>query len=229
MPEPPTSTPVRRLLPGRPLDAERLEQPRAEVVEQPLPGDLLHQRREHVRARGVVDEERARLVLHRLRRNAATQSPRSGTPLRGVLGVPGRHRQQVPHPHPPQVLVRRPPAPRRRSGPAPGRRPSSSPSATANPTAVDVKLLLSEKSSCSRSGANGAAHPSATTDPCRTTMSECSSGQPTSASTSRSERPRVDPLLLGRGTGQTSQSRHAPTLPPPPTPRSARPSPPPSS
>src|SRR5674476_1130550 len=51
----------------------------------------------------------------------------------------------------------------------------SRPSACANPTAVDVKLLLSEKSSCWRSRSYGAHQPSATTAPRTTTMRLCSS------------------------------------------------------
>lgn len=41
-------------------------------------------------------------------------------------------------------------------------------SPTAKPAAVEVKLLLSEYSRCTRSRLNGAHHPWATTLPCRT-------------------------------------------------------------
>src|SRR5437899_4217716 len=44
------------------------------------------------------------------------------------------------------------------------------PSAIAIPTAVEVKLLLSEYSACGDSALYGAHHPSATTCPCRTSM-----------------------------------------------------------
>ena len=44
------------------------------------------------------------------------------------------------------------------------------PSACARPTAVDVKLLVSENIWCGVSAANGAHQPSAITWPCRTTM-----------------------------------------------------------
>ena len=50
----------------------------------------------------------------------------------------------------------------------------SFPSETASPTAVDVKLLLSEKRTCGSSAAYGAHHPSATTCPCRRIMTLCS-------------------------------------------------------
>src|SRR6185503_15560942 len=46
----------------------------------------------------------------------------------------------------------------------------SFPSAAANPTAVDVKLLLREYSMCGVRASYGAHQPSATTCPCRTIM-----------------------------------------------------------
>src|SRR5262249_368536 len=53
--------PLRALLPRRVLDSEGLEQPRLEVIQEPLPGDLLHDGRQHVRGRRVVEEVRPRL------------------------------------------------------------------------------------------------------------------------------------------------------------------------
>ena len=47
-------------LPGGALDAERLEQARGEVVEQGLPGQLLHDGGEHEAGRGVVDRNGCR-------------------------------------------------------------------------------------------------------------------------------------------------------------------------
>jgi len=49
------------------------------------------------------------------------------------------------------------------------------PSETARPTAVDVKLLLSENITCFSLAAYGAHQPSATTCPCRTNMKLCNS------------------------------------------------------
>src|SRR5262249_7182386 len=50
----------------------------------------------------------------------------------------------------------------------------SLPSAIASPTAVELKLLLSECSTCGLSGASGFHHPSAITWPWRTSMKLCS-------------------------------------------------------
>ncbi len=61
-PQPPVSTPCGRLLPGRVLDAEWLEQSRGEVVEHPAAGDALHDAREQIRRRRVVDPVGAGLV-----------------------------------------------------------------------------------------------------------------------------------------------------------------------
>ena len=46
-------------------------------------------------------------------------------------------------------------------------------SATARPTAVEVKLLLRDQRTCGLSGASGFHQPSATTCPCRTSMKLC--------------------------------------------------------
>jgi hypothetical protein len=62
------------------------------------------------------------------------------------------------------------------------------PSSSANPRAVEVKLLLSEYSNLVRSGVCGAHQPSATTCPCRSTIRLCSSmaGSVSTASTNPS-------------------------------------------
>ena len=62
---------------------------------------------------------------------------------------------------------------------------SSRPSACANAAAVEVKLLLSEYSSCGRLALYGAHHPSATTRPCRTTIRLCISMSGRSSRASR--------------------------------------------
>ena len=49
-------------VPGRILDAERLEQTRAEIRQDILAGDLLDDGGEHVARRRVVEEEGSRLV-----------------------------------------------------------------------------------------------------------------------------------------------------------------------
>ena len=67
-------------VPGRVLDAERLEEPRPQVVEHASAGDLLHDRREHVGGRRVVDEVRPGLVRDRQRQEEPRQrAPRSRT------------------------------------------------------------------------------------------------------------------------------------------------------
>src|SRR6266487_228727 len=62
------------------------------------------------------------------------------------------------------------------------------PSATARPTAVDVKLLLSEYNTCGVSAAYGVHHPSATTEPCRTSMKLFISGTCRSAAWMKSKK-----------------------------------------
>ena len=83
-------------------------------------------------------------------RNAPQPAPPRRRARSAVVGVPGGHREQVPDPHRGQVVA---PTAGASSGKVerPGGRRDSLPSATARPTAVEVKLLDSEKSSCSRS------------------------------------------------------------------------------
>jgi hypothetical protein len=91
---------VRVLLPGRRGDAERLEQPGPQVVEQPLAGEPLHDRADQVRGPGVVDGAGAGLVLdglgQQLARPSAAAEPKRA---QGVAGVPAGHGQQVPYGH----------------------------------------------------------------------------------------------------------------------------------
>src|SRR5262245_29449366 len=86
------------------------------------------------------------------------------------------------------------------------------PSAAARPTAVEVKLLLSENRECGVSAAYGAHQPSATTWPWRTSMKLCSesmvlSAASTNARTAAGETPWASGLLRGR----PSPARAGPT------------------
>ena len=59
---------LRAGLPCRVLDAQRFEESRPEVIEYGLPGHLLDDRREHVGRRRVVQEMRAWLERHGMRK-----------------------------------------------------------------------------------------------------------------------------------------------------------------
>ena len=137
-------------LPRRVRDAERFEQPRAQIIEHRLAGHLLHDRRQHVAGGRVVDEERPRLVRDRPRQEGfARRSRPTGT---GISGYPRRDGRSTSS------------ADRARASPSgwcsaaagassgknfsTGSSTVSLPSATARPTAVDVKLLLSENIMC---------------------------------------------------------------------------------
>src|SRR5581483_11618927 len=79
----------------------------------------------------------------------------------------------------------------------------SLPSATASPTAVDVKLLLSEYKACGDSALYGAHQHSATTWPCRRSMklwreSICLSAAAMKAAIAAGETPCASGLLRGR-------------------------------
>ena len=80
----------------------------------------------------------------------------------------------------------------------------SFPSATARPTAVEVKLLLSEYSTCGFSADSGFHQPSATTCPCRTSMKLCIvstalSAASTNARIAADETPCASGELRGNG------------------------------
>src|SRR5262245_17800225 len=90
----------------------------------------------------------------------------------------------------------------------------SLPSATARPTAVEVKLLLSEYSECRASRRYGAHQPSATTWPCRTSMKLCSesilSAASTNANTADDETPCVSGSLRGKSAArELAQTKHS--------------------
>src|SRR5262245_18737143 len=79
----------------------------------------------------------------------------------------------------------------------------SFPSATASPTAVEVKLLLREYRACGDWASYGAHHPSATTWPWHTSMTLCSesmvrSAASTNESTAAGETPCASGLLRSR-------------------------------
>ena len=74
----------------------------------------------------------------------------------------------------------------------------SFPSATARPTAVEVKLLLSEYRTCGWSAAAGCHQPSATPRPCRTSMKLCIASTPLSAASTNS-RPPADETPCASG------------------------------
>src|SRR5689334_21554244 len=77
------------------------------------------------------------------------------------------------------------------------------PSAIASPTAVALKLLLSDISTCGLSGASGFHHPSAMTWPCRRTMKLCRvlilSAALTKSRTAREDTPCASGELRGSG------------------------------
>ena len=81
----------------------RIEQARAQVIDQRFAGEPGDDRREHVRRRRVVDEPRAGLVLDRLRQEGARPvvvlavSAPDGT--QRVLMMPGVHAEEMPDGH----------------------------------------------------------------------------------------------------------------------------------
>src|SRR5207244_11404660 len=86
----------------------------------------------------------------------------------------------------------------------------SFPSATASPTAVLVKLLLSEYKACGVGGSYGDHQPSATTCPCRTSMMLCResivrSAASTNARTAAGETPCASGLLRGRSARRAAE------------------------
>src|SRR2546423_489028 len=90
------------------------------------------------------------------------------------------------------------------------------PSATARPTAVEVKLLLSECMTCGLSGASGFHQPSATTCPWRTSMKLCMvltfwSAASTYARMSAEETPCSSGVLRGREQVEAEEGRHMAT------------------
>ena len=82
----------------------------------------------------------------------------------------------------------------------------SFPSAIAKPTAVEVKLLLSEKSECGEEALYGDHHPSATTFPCRSSMKlfieSILSAASMNESTAEDEMPCDSSVLRGRSTAR---------------------------
>ena len=82
------------------------------------------------------------------------------------------------------------------------------PSACARPTAVDVKLLVSENIWCGVSAANGAHQPSAITWPCRTTMTLFIVSTPASSASMKARRACDDtPCDSGVARGQLVRDR----------------------
>ena len=87
--------------PGRLHDAQRVQQPRAQIVQQVLPGDRVHNRRQHVRGGRVVVEVRARLVGHGEIQKDLRQR-RGGIERKRAQILPdmaGRHGQQIADAH----------------------------------------------------------------------------------------------------------------------------------
>src|SRR5258708_35471789 len=86
--------------------------------------------------------------------------------------MPAGHRQKVAHPHGLELVGSS-------AGAYSGKNLSTGsstlnfPSATASPTAVELKLLLNECITCGLSAASGFHQPSAITCPCRTSMKLC--------------------------------------------------------
>lgn len=75
----------------------------------------------------------------------------------------------------------------------------------ASPTAMAVNDLVSEYSRCGRSAVKGAHHPSATTWPRRTTMSEWHSTESPASRSSRASTARDDtPTAAGADRGSVS-------------------------
>ena len=108
-PEAPERDSLWARVPLRVADAERLEQPRPQVLDERLAGHLLDDGGQHVGRRRVVEEVRPGLVGDRQREERADE--RHGRLVEGEPGevvrvVPGRHRQQVPHAHRLQVVAR---------------------------------------------------------------------------------------------------------------------------
>ena len=97
----------RVLLPAHPADAERREQPGGEVVDQALARLPLHDRGQRVRARLVVREPAARLVLRRDPQETSDQVVRVAAehPLDGLGVVSAGHRGDVTDQHRPAALV----------------------------------------------------------------------------------------------------------------------------
>ena len=91
----------RVLLPGVRVDAERLEQPRPQVLDQALAAEPLHDGGQGVGARLVVGEDRARLPVRRDEQEPAHRLLRiqPDRPLERLLGVPAGHRRDVADPH----------------------------------------------------------------------------------------------------------------------------------
>ena len=77
------------------------------------------------------------------------------------------------------------------------------PSAIASPTAVELKLLLSECNTCGLSAASGFHQPSAITRPCRTSMKLCNvfilSAEATKSRMAWDEMPWLSGVLRGSG------------------------------
>src|SRR5437868_6091792 len=83
------------------------------------------------------------------------------------------------------------------------------------PTAVELKLLLSEYNECGVSGEYGVHHPSVTTFPCRTSMKLCSESNPLSATSINSNTPADEtPSASGllRGKSPAAPTEHATTV-----------------
>jgi hypothetical protein len=86
----------------------------------------------------------------------------------------------------------------------------------ANPTAVEVKLLLSEYKACGESGPYGAHHPSATTWPCRRSMKLCRLSMSLFADSmndwmAAEEMPCASGLLRGKSAARATEALKATT------------------
>ena len=181
-------------VPAGVLDAQRLEQSRLEVFQHGLAGHLRDDGREHVAAERVVLEVGAGLV-----RDGVGEELLDGGPAGTLFGSTSW----------PQVMVSRSRtfiALRLSEGSAgassgknfsTGSSRLSFPSAIARPTAVALKLLLSECSTCGLSAASGFHQPSAMTWPWRRTIMECRPRRRRSISSANADGGRGDALGFG--------------------------------